>query len=136
MKDPIEEHVVYFILDTHFDGDLWSLSRKAYVWIVRSQHNEQAVQTVWDREKSDYSPLQGVTLINGREERIETFYQDLGTINLHHNEYSSPRPWDKIYVCGITIENVSKARIGEILGFDSFTLHHQSEGFVIVRITS
>jgi len=33
-------HEVFFILDDSFSGDLWSLSRSAHVWLIKSTQNE------------------------------------------------------------------------------------------------
>jgi hypothetical protein len=126
-------HNVFLILDTSFAGDLWSVSREAHIWLIKSIQNDVAARAVWDRETEDYSPLRGVTTFDGYADRIETFYSFLGTIDAHHDEYAASEPWDAIHVLGVSLDEVRGPRIAEELGLEAVVLDAEPGGFAIKR---
>ena len=109
-------HDVYIILDRGFAGDLWSLSRKTHVWLIKSKCNEAAARLVWDRETGGYSPLNGVTTFEGADGTGDSLYGILSTIDEHHDEYAAQLPWGTIHVIGCRWESVRPGRIAEELG--------------------
>lgn len=127
-------HEVYFVLDRAFDGDLWSLSRNAHVWIIKSTCNEHAARLVWDRETEDYSPLHGVTMFDGAQIASEDLYTLLGTIDAHHSEYDAPRPWDAIHVIGFPLASARRERIAQELGVEHLSVDPEGAGFAIRRL--
>ncbi len=130
----MSSHGVFFILDKCFSGDLWASSRRAHVWLVGSDHNRALAQAVWDREAESYSPLKGVTTFDECEEPNETFYQLLGAIDEHHDEYGAPSSWDAIRVVGFPLEDACPDRIAEALGVDTIRLVPEDAGFAIRRL--
>ncbi len=129
-------HEVFLILDTSFDGDLWSLSREGHVWIVQSPENDAAARAVRERETEGYSPLRGVTTFNGSEDVNAIFYSYLGVIDCHHNQSAAPQPWDTIHVVGLSRKMVRPERIAESLGVESLVLTKEPQGFAIRRAAS
>jgi len=129
-------HHVFFILDAEFVGDLWELSRLAHVWLIKSPLNEAAARTVWDRETKDFSPLHGVTLFDGSEDNAKSFYAFLSTIDMHHDEYSAPRPWDTLHVIGLPIDVINPDWVAEQLETNVVMETSESEGFIIKRVTN
>lgn len=125
-------HEVFFILVSRFQGDLWKLSRRGHVWLLKSSGNEVLARAVWDRESEDYSPERGVTTFDGSED-IKDFYGFLGTIDLHHGEHSAPRPWDVILVMGVPFDRVQPNRIAEALGLQAIVPEVEEQGFAIRR---
>lgn len=128
-------HEVYLVLDPQFDGDLWSLSRAAHVWIIQTAENEAAARAVWDRESEGLSPLRGVTTFDGSGEAYDDFYRILPTIEEHHAEYSAPEPWNAIHVIGLS-GNIQRDRIADALGIDAFEVIKEGKGFAIKRTTN
>jgi hypothetical protein len=128
-------HEVYLILDPHFDGDLWSLSRAAHVWIVESAENDVASRAVRARETEGYSPLHGVTTFNACEAVLPHFYDSLSVIDCHHNQSAAPRPWDTIHVVGVPRKRVRASRIAEALNVEGVALENERQGFAIRRRT-
>ncbi len=126
-------HEVFFILDACFRDDLWKLSRRGHVWLLKSAGNEALARTVWDRETEGYSPERGVTTFDGSEDAIDDFYGFLGTIDEHHGEYSAPRPWDVIHVMGVPFDRVQPNRIAEELGLPAIATEVEELGFTIRR---
>jgi hypothetical protein len=120
-------HEVYFILDSGFVGDLWSLSRRAHVWVLKSAHNESAARAIWDRDEPGYSRWHGVTTFDGSESPIDTFYAFLGTVAEHHEG------WDTIHVIGLALESARPQRVAIELGTESFALAAEDGGFAIGR---
>ena len=126
-------HEVFLILVPRFDGDLWTLSRTAHVWIVNSAENEVAARAVRERETEGYSPLHGVTVFNDADEVNDAFYSAISMIESHHSVYAAPRPWDTIHVVGLSRKMVRAEWIAERLGVESVVLAKEPQGFSIRR---
>lgn len=126
-------HEVFFVLDACFQGDLWKLSRRGHVWLLKSSGNEAVTRAVWDRETEDYSLERGVTTFDGSCDPIADFYGFLGTIDEHHGENSAPKPWDVIHVMGVPFDRVQRSRIAEELGLQAIVLEVEKQGFAIRR---
>ena len=124
---------MFFILDHRFSEDLWSLSRSAHAWLIKSPQNDVTARVVWDRESESYSPLQGVTIFEGAQDVNDSFYKILSTIDQHHDEYSAPEPWSAIHVIGFPLDRASPDRIADELGVEVFLLKSAGGGFTIRR---
>jgi hypothetical protein len=111
------DHQVHFILDAAFGGDLWSLSRRAHVWICHSPQNDMHIRDVSARETESYSQLCGVRSFELGADPRATFYAFLGTLYSHHDGDLEHGPWDAIQVSGIDARDVSIERIvAELFG--------------------
>lgn len=126
------DHQVFFIL-RDFDGDLWSLSRGAHVWLAHSPVNDAAARCVWDREVGGHSPLSGVTTFDSSGDCLADFYQFLETIAVHHNEHSAPTAWRAINVRGVRVEQIDADRIRDALDCDHLQILPELDGFAIIR---
>ncbi|MFN7966177.1 MAG: hypothetical protein U0V87_10870 [Acidobacteriota bacterium] len=126
-------HEVFFILDACFQGDLCKLSRRGHVWLLKSSANEVLARSVWSRETEDHSPERGVTTFDGSEDSLEDFYRFLGKIDLHHGEYSAPKPWDVIHVSGVPFDLVQPNRMAQELGLHAIVSEVEEQGFAIRR---
>jgi len=126
-------HEVFLILEPHFDGDLWDLSRVAHVWIVGSAQNTAAAREVWDRKPNHEWPMQGVTTFSHHGDATTALYSILGTVDEHHGQHSAAVPWQAIHVRGVPIGDVSEPRIAEELGGVLVQLTPEASGFAIVR---
>ncbi len=127
-------HAVFFVLDAGFPGDLWKLSRRGHVWLLRSPENEALARAVWDRETEGYSRERGVTTFDGSGDSIDDFYSFLGTIDEHHGEYSAPKPWDVIHVMGVPFDRVQRNRIAKEVGLQAIVQEVEGQGFAIRRV--
>ncbi|MBC8329844.1 MAG: hypothetical protein H8E31_13975 [Planctomycetes bacterium] len=127
------QHQVAIVLDRCFGGDLWTLSREVHVWIVRSDHNEGVARAVWNRETEEFPVKQRVTVFDGAREPGSALFSILGTVDLHHNEYSAPEPWDSILVVGLTSGAVDLNLVARELGGISLSVSPEDEGFRIKR---
>ena len=126
-------HEVHFILDPTYSGDLWSLSRRAHVWICNSPENDGQIKQVGDAESEGYSPLRGVSSFRMGDDVLATFYNFLGTIDEHHDEYWAPTPWSTIHVVGLSPKDVSKDRVLEELSADAVSIEPGEGAFTIRR---
>jgi hypothetical protein len=125
-------HEVILILRRDFEGDLWSLSREAHVWIIQSPENSLAVQAVRERETEGYSPLRGVTSFTGGDDVSADFYDLLSVIDCHHNQSAAPRPWDKIHVIGMPRRITRRKQVAEVLGVP-VAIDYEPQAFTIRR---
>ena len=128
------EQEVHFILDPDYRGDLWSLSRRAHVWICSSPANDAQYQRVCDQETEEYSELQGVSSFELGSDVVATFYGFLGTIDEHHDGDATTPPWSRIHVVGLSSKVVSMDRILAELAPAAVAIDPDAGGFTLRRI--
>jgi hypothetical protein len=124
---------VTFILDDKFDGDLTELALKNHVWIIGSKDNLIKVHQYWEIYGMIDYPNKGVTTVSIKDDKVAGIYENLSTIDVHHNECSTDKPWEIIEVIGIDIERISLQKLME--GIAEYKIHVQkiTNGFQIVR---
>lgn len=127
----LDHHVLFILRD--FEGDLWSLSRGAHVWLVDTPGNHAAARGVWDRENDGHSPLSGVTTFASSGDCLADFYQLLRTIDEHHDEYSAASQWGIITVRGVRFDQIDADRIRAALRCTRLGILPDSGGFAIIR---
>lgn len=110
---------IYFVLDTNWKKDVYTVSREYPVWICNSKSNDIQINDVWKKDNNSYHPNKGVTAFKIKDTIEDTFYNTLGVIDDHHQSgYSNVNAWNKIYVFGLEFQKVRKTEIEEILGFE------------------
>ncbi len=118
---------VCFVLDPKFQGDLWALSRSAHVWLIESEQNRAAAESVWSRETESPSSSRGVTTFKGAPLALYSFFGMLAAIDLHHPD------WSAIRVIGLSADGVRPGQVAEELGLESVSLDEEPAGFSISR---
>lgn len=92
---------VSVVLDCGFGERLITLAQNGPVWIIDNPDNQAAAETCWNLNPiARY--LNGVTVFKGFDTSPEdTLIGNLGTIDLHHGEYSAPTPYSVLEVIGV-----------------------------------
>ena len=125
------EHRVFLIFgDVH--GDLWSLSNRQHVWLMRSPINQSEAQRVWQRAADAALPHPGVTLFDSDAPSTTEVLRMLVTVDQHHGDDSAAEPWTVIHVRGVQGVDVTSELVSAALGFRCRTLPEDG-GFAIVR---
>ena len=127
------KQIIKFILDENYSKDLWAESRTCHVWIVESENNTPKIKDVWERD-DDYSQLKGVTSIANIKDKVETFYEYLDTIDMHHGgDYPDIEEWKIIKVMGLEMELIDKDRIENELE-TRVNIRKINDGFWIIKV--
>ncbi|MCP5021090.1 MAG: hypothetical protein GY930_04865 [bacterium] len=103
--------VVYIIAEACFAGDLSALSREAHVWVWLTAHNRALYDATVARDVREYSPHYGLSGYEEKGDALESLYHYLGTIDEHHGEHASDRPWEEIRIIGFTSADLDILRI-------------------------
>jgi hypothetical protein len=87
------EHAVALVADLSFGERVAPLSRRLHVWLRDSDENKAAAEMVW-REFPEPSIERGVTTFKADPSASpeEAAAAILGTLELHHGEYSHDPP--------------------------------------------
>ena len=120
-------YTVHVIVDPVFGERLWEIPVGEPVWIADTEVNRSACEAV-RRERKPESHLVGLTSfkVDQTARPDDWLISELGTIDLHHGEYSHDPPWSRISVIGIKWTD----RIKQELELFGFTAHlDTNEGF-------
>lgn len=122
---------VSVVVDRDYGPKIRELLETGPVWIIDSPANQQFAQRLW-AEFPDRTHLDGVTVFKAPEHRSpeQLFVDQLGTIDLHHGEYSADPAYTVIRVFGCNLTPDVREALASF-GFDSFSA--LDEGFEAVR---
>jgi hypothetical protein len=127
-------YTVHVIVDPVFGDRLRELPAGEPVWIADTEVNRAAYEAVCGERKPE-SYLVGLSsfkidLTAGPEDWL---ISELGTIELHHGEYSHEPPWSRINVIGTKWTE----RIQQELECFGFAAHSDTrEGFEATKLTT
>jgi hypothetical protein len=106
-------YVVAIVVDPDFGG-LAELAARVHVWIWATDANRRAVDTYRRGHSSSGPSLErSVTAFRGQETPEDSFLGILGTVDLHHGEYSHVPPWDGLEVHGVPVTAPVRAALAE-----------------------
>jgi len=98
-----EPYRVAMVVDREFGSQLSALANRLHVWICDSPANRPAIEAIW-RAQGDrkYDIESGATIFNcAPDQSVEdALVNIIGTVDLHHGEYSHEPPWSVIEVIG------------------------------------
>jgi hypothetical protein len=125
---------VSVVLDRCFGDRLITLAQDGPVWIIDSAQNREVVNICWNKNPV-LDHLVGITLFKGLDTTSpeDLLIGNLGTIDLHHGEYSAPIPYSILEIIGASRTPAVEAELAEY-GFDR--LEDTSDGFRAVRTLS
>jgi hypothetical protein len=94
-------YTVHVVVDPLFGERLRELPVGEPVWIADTDVNRPAYETV-GRERKPESHLVGLSSfkVDQASKPDDWLISELGTIDLHHGEYSHDPPWSRINVIG------------------------------------
>jgi hypothetical protein len=121
-------HVVAIVLEAHFGERLYDLASRIPVWIVDTSTNRAAAQRYRDlnREQPDHEVV--TTFKVDPTQSPETWLTEiLGTVDLHHGEYSQHPAYTAIEVFGAGLTSKLREAFAEF-GVNTFV--QRSGGFV------
>lgn len=123
-------HTVSVVLDPEFGERLERLAGGGPVWIIDSPANTPVAHRLWKQPDLDRR-FGGITTFKGPAGSLEDmFLSELGTIDLHHGEYSASPPYSVIQVLGCGASGDICAALEEI----GFKVESTSQsGFTAVR---
>jgi hypothetical protein len=122
---------VRVVVDSNFGERLAGLPAHEPVWIIDSPANTPVAHRLW-KQRPAKNHLTGITTfkpgpnLSAQEELLN----QLGTIDLHHGEYSANPPYTVIEVIGCTPSDKIRAALAE-LGFTVDSA--RSSGFTAVH---
>ncbi len=122
-------YCVHVVVDPVFGQRLVDLPAGEPVWIVASPINEPVVRQLW-RQRPTESHLDGITMFQPHGSPEGAFLGELGSIDLHHGEYSARPPYSVLEVVGCPPSEEVRSALAE-LGFIITTT--SPEGFSAKR---
>ncbi len=124
-------YAVSVVVDREFGLRLREILPAGPIWVVDTPANREAAQKLW-AEFPGHNHLTGITLFDfgATSTPAEILIGNMGTIDLHHGEYSADPPYTVIRVIGCTLEPEVQASLIEF-GFDSFV--PTADGFGATR---
>jgi hypothetical protein len=122
---------VYAVVDREFGEQLAALESGVPVWIVKTPLNLLVAERLWNKGNPSHH-LTGITVFNDCASMSpeQLFLGELGTIDLHHGDYSSDPPYTILEVLGAQLTEAVKAALIEF-GFNE--LHPGASGFSASR---
>ncbi|MBE7158417.1 MAG: hypothetical protein INR62_08290 [Rhodospirillales bacterium] len=90
---------VHVIVDPASGRRLADLPADEPVWIVAGPINEPIVRQLW-QQRLTKSHLDGITMFRSHGSPEDAFLGELGTVDLHHGEYSAQPPYSLLEVVG------------------------------------
>lgn len=111
---------VIVVLDREYGEQLPELPDSVPVWVVDTPPNRAVAERLW-AERRDESHLTGITTFKVQSgcSPDDILVGELGTIDLHHGEYSSQPPYSILEVIGTSLNDTIKAALAEF-GFNEF----------------
>ncbi len=122
---------VHVVVDPAFGQRLADLPADEPVWIVASPTNNPVVRQLW-QERPTKSHHDGITLFQPHGSPDDAFLGQLGSVDLHHGEYSAQPPYSLVEVIGCPPSEEVCSALAE-LGFS--VIDTSSEGFSAQRPT-
>lgn len=113
-------NTVRLVVDRNYSGELTSLATDSHVWLIESPLNHDAAASYWKlHPASDVET--GLTTFTAADDDTasEACLKILGTLDLHHGEYSGDPPYSVLEIVGARLSRSVKAAIEE-LGFSRF----------------
>ena len=110
----IAPYRVRVVVDPNFGERLASLPAHEPVWVIDSAANSPVAHRLW-RERPAENHLTGITTFKsgGNCSPEEELLAQLGTIDLHHGEYSANPPYTVIEVIGCSPSDGVRAALAE-----------------------
>lgn len=122
----MEKQEVILILND-YEGDVAELSKNKHVWINKSKRDLEKTTNL-------YSQGSGITVFNGLESEIETFYDMLPTIIEHHSGDGSKYDcWNKITVIGLNLDKINMEQVKQSLDDEITFIKINNDCFVLER---
>ena len=106
---------VHVVVDPAFGQRLADLPADEPVWVVASPINEPVIRQLW-QQRPTKSHLDGITLFQSHGSPEDALLGNLGTIDLHHGEYSAQPPYSLLEVVGCQPSEEVRSALAE-LGF-------------------
>jgi hypothetical protein len=122
---------VGLVLHEDYSSGLPDLAGRMPVWVVDTPSNRKAAQRIW-ASRPGQSHLTGLTTfkVAADSSAVERCLGELGTIDLHHGEYSASPPYSELEVFGVALtEDVKRGFIEA--GFTRFEV--TEDGFIAFR---
>jgi len=123
-----QPYAVAVVVDTGFGDKLSNLASRIHVWCVDTPENRAAAEIIWQQNAHPYSIERGVTIfstdLNASPDQIVA--SELGTIDLHHGEYSHDPPFSVLNIYGAMPTPVLREALA---GFGFIKIIPTDEGF-------
>jgi hypothetical protein len=123
------DHRVAVVVDPTYGERVVGLAQECHVWLVRSGLNDEVAATL-RKDADGYTLEDGLSTFNGAESPEASFLAILGTVELHHGEYSHDPALSVIQVIGLNVSEVVKDALADC-GFR--VVEPAPDGFVARR---
>jgi hypothetical protein len=122
---------VGIVVDHEFGDRVAPLSRRLHVWVCDSPANHAAAMSVWQEQPSN-AATSGVTTFDFRagDSPEEIFLKIIGTVDLHHGEWSHEPPWSVLEVYGVAPTTGIRSALEE---YGVTQLTQSPDGFIARR---
>ena len=115
-------HVVALVLDSNFGDLVDSIASRVHVWLACSEANQAAANAWWAASPSgNHSIENGITIfaVDPNDRPEQSCADILGTIDLHHGEYSHGPSLSALEVYGMPFSEGLRSAFGDY-GFTTF----------------
>ena len=128
---PDDQYCVFVVVNPEFGARLSELVRMGPVWVLDTQMNRQAADSIWS-EGRHHNHLDGITVFKSNKGGCpeECFLCVLDTIDLHHGVYSADPPYTVLEVVGTPSTERIRNELSQF-GFTEF--QSTSEGLRAIR---
>lgn len=117
---PGPKHKVTLVLDFAFGQKLHLLATESHLWVIDPPIDRIAASEYWAKNSENKVESGIMTFkVSENEDTSEICLRILGTIDLHHNEYSSTSPYSVLEIIGLNFSDELESAI-EDLGFKKF----------------
>jgi len=115
-----EQHAVGLVLHHDFTAGLSALADQMHVWVLDTAENSAESKRIWERHPR-MSWRRGVTTFEfeDSESPEEICLRIVPVIDEHHDEHSSPQPYNVLNVVGLSLSVNLKSKLSEF-GFKEF----------------
>ena len=121
-------YAVAVVVNPAFGGRLSDLASCMHVWCIDTSDNRAAAEILWHQNEQAQTIERGVTIFSAdpTDPPDEIVASELGTIDLHHGDYSHVPPYSVLHVYGAKPTSVLREALAG-LGFVDVVL--TAEGF-------